>query len=114
MRVSRGLLQLSGDREHAFGLYIMATGAFQFARKARYAMKPELMELDAAADFIRVKPRTLRLYVAQRRVGHLRLGRRLYFREQDLADFIAAQIRPAAPSAAGRAGRGRRGRKATG
>ena len=41
-----------------------------------------------AAPIIKVSPRTLRRMAERREIGHFRVGRRLLFSDQDIAEFL--------------------------
>ena len=58
----------------------------------------ELLGWDAAADMIGCKIPTLRQWVRQRRVPHLRVGKTklVRFRRRDLAEWLDQQAVPAA------------------
>ena len=50
--------------------------------------EPLLRDLSEAAGTLRVSESRVRQEVAAGRLAHVRLGRRLLFREQDLRDYV--------------------------
>jgi excisionase family DNA binding protein len=56
--------------------------------------KALLRNLREAAGALRVSPSRVRLEVANGRLGHVRLGRRLLFREQDLREYVSLNVVP--------------------
>ncbi|MBM4340325.1 MAG: helix-turn-helix domain-containing protein [Deltaproteobacteria bacterium] len=50
-------------------------------------MEP-LKSVKQAAEQLGISPHTIRAWVAQRRIPHVRLSRRVLFRERDLANFV--------------------------
>lgn len=62
----------------------------RFGRKRCHRLPPEspLLTAAEAAAYLRVPLRTLRQYVAQRRLAFVKFGRRLVFRQADLDAFI--------------------------
>ena len=58
--------------------------------KSKRQAPPEspLLTAPEAAAYLRVPLRTLRQYVAQRRLAFIKFGRRLFFRQADLDAFI--------------------------
>lgn len=51
-----------------------------------------LQSVKQAACRLGISPHTVRAWVAQRRIPHVRLSRRVLFREKDLADFISRNL----------------------
>jgi excisionase family DNA binding protein len=53
---------------------------------------PNLLTAEEAAKLLRVEPQTLAVWRCLRRVDlpFVRAGRKILYREQDLADFVAA------------------------
>ena len=62
----------------------------------RDSMPDSLFTIQQAATQLLCKPRTVRHYVKTKQLGHLRLGRRLYFSQEDIAAFIEHRHTPAA------------------
>lgn len=60
-----------------------------------------LLDIQQAAEQLLVKTRTVRFYVKTKQLGHLRLGKRLYFSEKDIATFIESRHVQARTPAAG-------------
>lgn len=55
----------------------------------------DFMNIDAAAEFLKVKRSTLYAWVHQRRIPHRKHGRRLVFARQDLENWSLSQaVRP--------------------
>jgi excisionase family DNA binding protein len=50
-----------------------------------------LLTLDEAAQQLRFSRRTLSMLIAQRRIGYLRLGRRVYLQQDDVDRFITSR-----------------------
>ena len=48
----------------------------------------EAQGLNPSAKILGVSPHTLRLYARQRRIAHVRIGRRLLFMPEDLQEFL--------------------------
>ena len=63
---------------------------FRPGRQRCHRLPPEspLLTAAEAATYLRVPLRTLRQYVAQRRLAFVKFGRRLFFRQADLDAFI--------------------------
>jgi excisionase family DNA binding protein len=53
-----------------------------------------LHEIDAAAKRLHVTVYTLRKYVREGRISHARIGGRLLFSEEHLAEFVRSQTTP--------------------
>ena len=53
----------------------------------RTAIRPRLMNVREAAEFLRVAPKTLYGLVSQRRIPYRKAGRRLLFLESELVDW---------------------------
>lgn len=56
-------------------------------------MEP-LLKVEECAEVTRLSPATIYALVHQRRIAHVKLGRALRFRPQDIRDFIESQRRP--------------------
>jgi excisionase family DNA binding protein len=54
---------------------------------------PRFMNVQEAADFLRLAPKTLYGLVSQRRIPHRKAGRRLLFLEADLLTWTQPQIK---------------------
>lgn len=54
-----------------------------------------LMNIDEAAQCLRLQPSTLRRWVYERRISYVKLGRRVLFRKDVLDDLIKNSERPA-------------------
>jgi excisionase family DNA binding protein len=48
--------------------------------------------VDEAAAALHLKPTTLRAWILKGKVTYLKLGRRVFFREEDLAELIANSV----------------------
>ena len=59
------------------------------------AIQPVAYGLAEAAGLLSVRPRTLRLWAAQRRIASCKVGGCLRFRIEDLRQFLDASSRPA-------------------
>ena len=61
---------------------------------ARSILKPEAGTLgnDQAAAYLGCTPGTLRVWVSQRRVPYLKVGRLVRFRESDLARWLDERV----------------------
>jgi excisionase family DNA binding protein len=55
--------------------------------ETRTAIRPRLMNVKEAAEFLRVAPKTLYGFVSQRRIPYRKAGRRLLFLESDLISW---------------------------
>jgi excisionase family DNA binding protein len=53
-----------------------------------------LLDIDAAAERLGLSGHTVRAMVRQRKIAFVRLGARVLFRPQDLADYIEAHLVP--------------------
>lgn len=56
-----------------------------------------LFNLEGAATYLNVMPRTVRKWASEGRIGHRRLGSRLMFAKSDLDTFVDASYRPPRP-----------------
>ena len=54
----------------------------------------KLMTIDEASQLLGVKPQTLYLWVAQKRIPHRKIGRLVRFRMCDLEQFVEQQLQP--------------------
>jgi len=54
-----------------------------------------LMNIDTAAGYLGLQPSTLRRWVYERRIRHVKLGRRVLFRKEIIDELIRASERPA-------------------
>lgn len=59
----------------------------------RFPME-KLMTIDEASQLLGVKPQTLYLWVAQKRIPHRKIGRLVRFRMCDLEQFVEQQLQP--------------------
>ena len=57
--------------------------------------EPRLLSIEAAAEYLGVPARTLRGLREQRLIPVVRLGKRLYFRVEDLEALVEARLKPA-------------------
>jgi excisionase family DNA binding protein len=55
--------------------------------ETRTAIRPRLMNVKEAAEFLRVSPKTVYGFVSQRRIPYRKAGRRLLFLESDLISW---------------------------
>ena len=55
--------------------------------ETRAAIRPRLMNVKEAAEFLRVAPKTLYGLVSQRRIPYRHAGRRLLFLESELIEW---------------------------
>jgi excisionase family DNA binding protein len=53
----------------------------------RATIQPRFMNVQEAAEFLRVAPKTLYGFVSQRRIPYRKAGRRLLFLESDLISW---------------------------
>jgi len=60
--------------------------------------KTELLTIDEASKFLRIKPSTVRSWLLKRRVTFVKLGGRVFLRMADLQALIEAGLRPANPA----------------
>jgi len=56
---------------------------------------PRLLTIEAAAEYLGVPVRALRLLRETRQIPVVRLGKRIWFRPEDLDAWVAAQVEPA-------------------
>ena len=70
------------------------TSPAKFTAPAAQSSGP-LLDLEAAAAYLGVTPRWIRRAVAERRIGHFKLGGLLRFRLADLDALVAAGRREA-------------------
>lgn len=56
---------------------------------------PPTFDVAETAPLIKVSPRTLRRMAERREIGHYRVGRRLLFSDQDIAEFLKKSRVPA-------------------
>jgi excisionase family DNA binding protein len=54
----------------------------------------KLLTVDEAAQLLGVRPQTLYLWVAQKRIAHRKIGRLVRFRECDLEEFVNQHRQP--------------------
>jgi excisionase family DNA binding protein len=52
----------------------------------------ELLSVQEAAERLKISIHTLRAWISQRRIGFIKLGRRVLFRSEDLEAFIDAHV----------------------
>jgi excisionase family DNA binding protein len=55
-------------------------------------MTSELLDIEEAANFLHVKPCTVRSWVLKSRVVYVKLGRRIFLRKPDLEQLIADSV----------------------
>ena len=55
-----------------------------------------LLDIPQAARLLGIKPRTLRGWVAAGKIGHVRLGRLVRLRPEDIGALVQSSYRPAA------------------
>jgi excisionase family DNA binding protein len=55
-----------------------------------------LLDVEQAANFLHIKPATVRSWILKNRVTFVRLGRRVFLRHEDLVALVAASVVPAA------------------
>ena len=58
-------------------------------------MTSDLLDIEEAASFLHVKSCTIRSWVLKKKIVHVKLGRRVFLRRQDLLDMIDRSIVPA-------------------
>jgi excisionase family DNA binding protein len=61
--------------------------------ETRTAIRPRLMNVKEAAEFLRVAPKTVYGFVSQRRIPYRKAGRRLLFLESDLISWTQSPER---------------------
>jgi len=54
-------------------------------------MTSPLLTVEEVLERIPISRRTLSTLIKERSIGHLRLGRRIYFSEEDIAAFLASR-----------------------
>lgn len=52
----------------------------------------EILRVDEAANYLRIAVPTLYRWVEEQRIEHVRLGRRILFRREDLDNHIAERV----------------------
>jgi excisionase family DNA binding protein len=57
----------------------------------------ELLNVDEAAAYLRIKPPTVRAWILRRKIGVVRLGRSVRLRKNDLDLLIESGTTPAEP-----------------
>jgi Helix-turn-helix domain len=57
--------------------------------------RSELLDVEEGADFCHVKPCTMRAWILRKKITHVKLGRRVFLRRQDLVDMIERSVVPA-------------------
>jgi excisionase family DNA binding protein len=70
----------------------MSSSGNQKQRKEGLNMTAKLWDVDEAAAALHLKPTTLRAWILKGKVTYLKLGRRVFFREEDLAELIANSV----------------------
>ena len=68
------------------------------------AQSSELLTLLEAADVLRLKPSTIRAWILKHRIPYVKLGSRVFLRECDCEELIAASLVPAASRSEARGG----------
>ena len=58
-------------------------------------MNSDLLDIEEAAGFLHVKSCTIRSWVLKKKIVHVKLGRRVFLRRQDLVEMIDRSIVPA-------------------
>jgi excisionase family DNA binding protein len=58
-------------------------------------INPNLLNVPEAACYLRVEPSTVRKWKFQGRLQHVKLGRRVLFRREDLDSVVSANLVPA-------------------
>jgi excisionase family DNA binding protein len=58
-------------------------------------MTSDLFDIEEAAAFLHVKSCTIRSWVLKKKIVHVKLGRRVFLRRQDLSDMIDRSVVPA-------------------
>lgn len=64
--------------------------------------KTSLLDIPAVAERLGISGFTIRMMVRERRIPHLRIGRRVLFDPRDIDAFLASSRVPAEPAAAAR------------
>jgi excisionase family DNA binding protein len=59
----------------------------------------DLLTIPEAANILRLKVSTIRAWVLQRKLPHVKLGRRVFLRRRDIESLIDASVVPARSSA---------------
>lgn len=58
-------------------------------------MTSDLLDIEEAAVFLHVKSCTVRSWVLKKKISHVKLGRRVFLRRQDLLSLIERSVVPA-------------------
>lgn len=58
-------------------------------------MTSDLLDIEEAARFLHVKTCTVRSWILKKKIAHVKLGRRVFLRQQDLREMIERSIVPA-------------------
>lgn len=64
------------------------------ATKAPFPPVEELLNVDEAAQLVKLKPSTLYSHTSKRRIPHIKRGGRLYFLREDLLAWLLEGRRP--------------------
>ena len=59
------------------------------------AQGSDLLTVTETADLLRLKVSTIRAWVLQRRIAFVKLGKRVFFRRQDLENLVTSSLVPA-------------------
>jgi excisionase family DNA binding protein len=57
--------------------------------------QPDLLTVVESALFLRLRPSTMRSWLLQRRIPHLKLGGRVFLRRSDLEELLRKSLVPA-------------------
>ena len=66
-----------------------------------------LINIDDAARFLGLQPSTLRRWVYEKRIGYVKLGRRVLFRKEVIEQLIRDSEKPALRTTPGTGSRGK-------
>ena len=65
-------------------------------------MSSDLLDVEEAASFCRVKTSTMRFWILHNRITYVKLGRRVFLRREDLNRLISESVVPAESTQTGK------------
>lgn len=60
-------------------------------------VEPKIVNVDAAAHLLGIRPSTVRAYISRRKIASVRIGRRVLIPTVAIDELISSGLRPAAP-----------------